>query len=92
MFIVNSATPLAANIITQDASAIVAGKSTSMLKLRSGPVVTFIDTLPNKQAELLKSQGQGQEGKGGQEWSLDLSPLVANGPGKVVLVTEVTIE
>ena len=91
MFIVNSATPLAANIITQDASAIVAGKSTSMLKLRSGPVVTFIDTLPNKQAELLRGQGQGQAGRG-QGWSLDLSPLVASGPGKVVLVTEVTIE
>jgi hypothetical protein len=49
--------------------------------------VTFIDTLPNKQADLLK----GQEGGGGG-MSLDLSPLIANGSGKVVLITEVTIE
>jgi hypothetical protein len=48
--------------------------------------VTFIDTLPNKQADLLKGQG------GGGGMSLDLSPLIANGPGKVVLITEVTIE
>jgi hypothetical protein len=56
-------------------------------ELISGPIVTFIDTLPNKQADLLKGQAGG-----GQGWSLDLSPLVANGPGKVVLVTEVTIQ
>jgi hypothetical protein len=49
--------------------------------------VTFIGTLPNRQADLLK----GQEGGGGG-FSLDLLPLVAIGPGKVVLVTEVTIE
>jgi hypothetical protein len=49
--------------------------------------VTFIDTIPNKQADLLKGQAGGGEGM-----SLDLSPLVANGPGKVVLITEVTIE
>ena len=46
----------------------------------------FIDTLPNKQADLLRGQG------GGSGMSLDLSPLIANGAGKVVLVTEVTIE
>jgi hypothetical protein len=56
-------------------------------KLKPGPIVTFIDTLPNKQADLLKGQGGGGGGM-----SLDLSPLLANGPGKVVLVTEVTIE
>lgn len=48
--------------------------------------MTFIDTVPNKQADLLKGQG------GGGGISLSLSPLIANGPGKVVLVTEVTIE
>jgi len=47
----------------------------------------FIDTLPNKQADLLRGQGGGSG-----SFSLDLSPLIANGPGKVVLVTEVTIE
>ena len=61
-------------------------KSSIKWKLRPGPVVTFIDTVPNKQADLLKDQG------GDAGISLDLSPLVANGPGKVVLVTEVTIE
>jgi hypothetical protein len=49
--------------------------------------VTFIDTLPNKQADLLKRQTGGGGGM-----SLDLSPLIVNGPGKVVLITEVTIE
>lgn len=52
--------------------------------------MTFIDTIPNKQADLLKGQGGGGGGGGGL--SLDLSPLIANGPGKVVLITEVTIE
>lgn len=52
-----------------------------------GPIVTFIDTLPNKQADLLKGQGGGEQGP-----QLDLSPLIANGPGKVVVITEVTIE
>jgi hypothetical protein len=47
----------------------------------------FIDTLANRQADFLKGQGGGGGG-----FSLDLSPLVASGPGKVVLVTEVTIE
>jgi hypothetical protein len=55
---------------------------------RPGPVVTFIDTLPSKQADLLK----GQAGVAGQGPTLDISPLIAHGPGKVVLVTEVTIE
>jgi hypothetical protein len=49
--------------------------------------VTFIDTLPNRQADLLRGQGGG-----GGRMSLDLSPLIANGSGKVVLITEVTIE
>lgn len=49
--------------------------------------MTFIDTLPSKQADLLKGQGGGGQGP-----HLDLSPLVANGPGKVVVITEVTIE
>jgi hypothetical protein len=56
-------------------------------KLKPGPIVVFIDTLPNKQADLLKGRGGGSGGM-----SLDLSPLIANGPGKVVLITEVTIE
>jgi hypothetical protein len=56
-------------------------------KLKPGPIVMFIDTIPNKQADLLKGQGGGGGGM-----SLDLSPLIANGPGKVVLITEVTIE
>jgi hypothetical protein len=55
---------------------------------RKGPVVTFIDTLPNKQADLLK----GQAGGTGHGPTSDISPLIAHGPGKVVLVTEVTIE
>jgi hypothetical protein len=50
--------------------------------------VVFIDTVPNKQADLLKGPGGGTGG-GPQ---LDLSPLLSNGSGKVVLVTEVTIE
>jgi len=61
-------------------------RSTIKWKLRPGPVVTFIDTVPNKQADLLRSQG------GGGGITLDFSPLVAIGPGKVVFVTEVTIE
>ncbi|WWC62098.1 uncharacterized protein I303_104688 [Kwoniella dejecticola CBS 10117] len=42
LFITSSSTPLGANIVTQDASLIVAG-----------PAVTFVDTIPNAQTQLL---------------------------------------
>ena len=101
VFIVNSDKPLSANIVTQDAEAIVAGMcpiSTSSSPFlagdveqrltRIGPIVTFIDSVPDGLADLLSSPKNGEEGSGAQ---LDLSPLLDNGPGKVVLVTEVTV-
>lgn len=55
--------------------------------IRLGPVVAFIDSVPNRLAELLSSPEMGSGGRS----QLDLSPLLVNGPGKVVLVTEVTV-
>lgn len=49
--------------------------------------MTFIDSVPNQIAGLLSSPAI--SGGGGAQ--LDLSPLLVNGPGKVVLVTEVTV-
>jgi hypothetical protein len=53
--------------------------------------VTFIDSVPNQLAGLVSGPSTDDVGGGGSGAQLDLSPLLANGAGKVVLVTEVTV-
>lgn len=52
--------------------------------------MTFIDSQPDSLATLV-TQG-GSASSWGTGPSLDLSPLVQDGPKKVVLITEITVE